>query len=133
MLYNTSGTDSSSTGQLTAMVSTSGDGRLEAVKLAKRKDTDLRLYENYDKTTAFIRASQGGQISIVKLMLKKEVNFDPERTTRLTDLMAASVNGNTEIVKLLLEKGANPDLKDNEGRTALDFAGNPDIRQLLAK
>jgi ankyrin repeat protein len=47
--------------------------------------------------------------------------------------MVASVNGNTEIVKLLLEKGANPTLKDKEGKTALDYAGNPDIKKLLAK
>jgi ankyrin repeat protein len=47
--------------------------------------------------------------------------------------MAASLNGHAEIVKLLLEKGANPGLKNNEGKTALDYAENSDINRLLEK
>jgi ankyrin repeat protein len=66
-------------------------------------------------------------------MLKKGAKFNLEKTVKFTDLMAAAANGHTEVVKLLLEKGANPDLQDNESRTALDYAGNPDIRLLLSK
>jgi ankyrin repeat protein len=47
--------------------------------------------------------------------------------------MAASMNGYADIVKLLLIKGGNPNLKDNEGKTAIDYAGNSDIRNLLKR
>jgi ankyrin repeat protein len=47
--------------------------------------------------------------------------------------MAASLNEHAEIVKLLLEKGANPGLKNDEGKTALDYAGNSNIKSLLEK
>jgi ankyrin repeat protein len=59
--------------------------------------------------------------------------LDLRRTAKYTDLMVASMNGYAEIVKLLLEKGGNPSLKDNEGKTALDYAGNPDIKNLLKR
>jgi ankyrin repeat protein len=131
MFYNALNPDSQYTEQMTAMVATSPDGQLEAVKLSKRNGPYPRLLDNYNKTTAFIRASRSGQISVVRVFLKKEVHFDLDRTARFTDLMAASLNGNTDIVKLLLEKGANPYLKDKEGKTALDYAGNPEIKNLL--
>jgi hypothetical protein len=33
----------------------------------------------------------------------------------------------------LLEKGANPDLKDNKGKTFVDYTGNSDIVNLSGK
>jgi ankyrin repeat protein len=45
--------------------------------------------------------------------------------------MVASINGQTDIVSLLLDKGATPELKTSEGKTAADYAGNPDIKSLL--
>ena len=43
----------------------------------------------------------------------------------------ASHEGHAEVVKLLLDKGANPDLKFFNGQTALDFAANSKIKNLL--
>ena len=131
--YNSLNPDSIYSEPMTAMVATSKDGDLEAVEVSERKSAEAITPENYNKTTAFIRASQSGHLSIVRLMLKKETNFDTENTAMFTDLMAASSNGHTEIVKMLLEKGANPNLKDNQSRTALDHAVDPDIKNLLTK
>ena len=36
--------------------------------------------------------------------------------------MAAAYKGDVRLVKLFLEYGADPNLKDNQGRTALDIA-----------
>jgi ankyrin repeat protein len=119
--------------QLTAMVATSQDGGLEAVELNADKEPDSDILANSDKTTAFIHASPSGHIVIVKVLLRKNTPFSERRTVRFTDLMVASMNGYAEIVKLLLDKGANPGLKDTEGKTAWDYAGNPDIRSLIEK
>ena len=40
----------------------------------------------------------------------------------ITPLMVASHYGDTKIVRKLLEHGAKRDLKDKEGRTAVDYA-----------
>ena len=48
--------------------------------------------------------------------------------------MAASRKGDVECVRALLEGGAKPDIKDNNGRTALDYArksGNREIGRML--
>ncbi len=45
--------------------------------------------------------------------------------------MVASINGQTDIVSVLLNNGADPFLRTGEGKTALDYAGNDDIKRLL--
>ena len=70
-------------------------------------------------------------MTIVKVAFKNNAPVNMPKTIRITDLMAASLNGHTEIVKLLMEKGANQGLKNNEGKTALDYAENSDIKRLL--
>ena len=118
---------------LTALLLASRNGQLEAVKLSKIKAANSGIPPNSDKITAFIRASRSGHMTIVKVAYKKNVPVDVQKTISITDLMAASLNGHAEIVKLLLEKGANPYLKNNEGKTALDYADNSDIKRLLEK
>ena len=39
-----------------------------------------------------------------------------------TPLMLASANGKPEVVRVLLAAGADKDLRDNDGKTALDLA-----------
>jgi ankyrin repeat protein len=48
-----------------------------------------------------------------------------------TALIYASQGRSVEIVKSLLDRGANPDLKTRAGKTALDFATKPEIKDLL--
>ena len=51
-----------------------------------------------------------------------------------TALMGASLEGHTEIVKALLGKGADVNEKNNDNRTALDYAkvmGHEEIVNLL--
>lgn len=52
---------------------------------------------------------------------------------RITPLMRAATLGDTEMVQILLEAGADPTLSDINGKTALDFATKPEIRQILAE
>jgi len=119
------------TENVTAMVTSNDSGALEAVELSSgSKETD-ELVAKADKTTAFIRASRSGFTAIAKIFIKKPGHNYSNRTAKYTDLMVASMNGHADVVKLLLEKGANPDLKDNEGKTAMDYAGDPDIKNLL--
>jgi ankyrin repeat protein len=53
-----------------------------------------------------------------------------------TALIMAAIRGNREIVSMLLDHGASPSAKDNDGKTALDYAreeGYPGLVALLTR
>jgi len=107
--------------------------------------TDQWLDEN--GATAFLRASQSGDVTLMRLLLA--YGADPQITTTLgvTALQVASgigwVEGITyewseaesvEAVKLLLELGLDPNAQADTGRTALHGAGvkgRPAVVQVL--
>ena len=63
-----------------------------------------------------------GTIRIINLLLNH--GADINGGDGFTPLMGAAVQGEEEIIELLLSKGANPNLKDSEEHTALDFIKN---------
>jgi ankyrin repeat protein len=130
-LYRGYNKDFSFSENLTAMVATRDDGVLEAVNIADREGSLDDVIANSDRATAFIKAFRSGQVAVVKVFLKKNARIDPQKTAKYTDLMVASMNGHTDIVKMLLDRGANPGLKDNSGKTAIDYAKSTELRNLL--
>jgi ankyrin repeat protein len=64
-------------------------------------------------------------------LLEKGADKDLQRNDGSTALIIATKNGHTDLVTILLNSGANPGLEDSEGNTALDYAGNQDIKSLL--
>ena len=48
-----------------------------------------------------------------------------------TPLMMAVAHNRKETVRLLLENGADPNLKDNEGRSAIFYSGDIEMKKLL--
>ena len=48
------------------------------------------------------------------------------------DCLYVVQEGHLEIVKLLLKKGAKRDVRDNTGKTALDFAKERDHKEIAA-
>ena len=101
-----------------------------------------------DGATPFLRAAQSGDMKLMKLLLDK--GADPKIFTahNVTPLAVASgigwVEGVTfewskeetiEAVKLCIKLGIDPNVQDDEGRTALHGAahkGLPEVIQLLA-
>jgi ankyrin repeat protein len=101
-----------------------------------------------DGATPFLRAAQSGDLKLMKLLLDK--GADPKVFTahNVTPLSVASgigwVEGVTfewspedtvEAVKMCIKLGIDPNVQDDEGRTALHGAahkGRPEVIQLLA-
>ena len=103
MLYGGLKPDAKYIKHVTAMVATSQNGHLEAVNISAGYETNSAMLANSEKTTAFIRASRSGQVTVVKVLLKKDLHFDEQKTDRYTDMMVAAMNGHAEIVKILIK------------------------------
>ena len=103
------------------------------------------LYE--DGATPFVRAAQSGDVTLMKLLLAQ--GADPKIATAHNDTALAVAAGigwvegvtfewsseeSLEAVKMCLDLGINPNVPDDQGRTALHGAahkGRTDVIQLL--
>lgn len=103
------------------------------------------LYE--DGATAFLRAAQSGDMTLMKLLLER--GADPQIPTAHNDTALAVASGigwvegvtfewsseeSLEAVKMCLDLGIDPNAVDDQGRTALHGAahkGRTDVIQLL--
>ncbi|NMM07440.1 ankyrin repeat domain-containing protein [Polaromonas sp.] len=67
-------------------------------------------------------AASSGQLAIISQLLENSAYIDAESPNGTTPLMMAAMYGTTAAVKLLLDEGADPQLKNQQGLSALDFA-----------
>lgn len=113
-------------------------------------DNPRKIMETYSKTNIISNlyiAAVNNQIEIVKLLLENGESVEDGFESHFgissqiasfhdscftTALDVAVEKGKKEIVQLLLEKGADVNFEDS-GKTALDFAKDEEIKQLLLK
>ena len=69
-------------------------------------------------------ASHGGDEApaLVRLLIRHHAYLDAASPNGTTPLMMAAYYGHESNVKILLEAGADPQLRNQQGRTAIDFA-----------
>lgn len=72
--------------------------------------------------TPLMNAVVGGNIAVVKLLIKYNADLNLKDSDGMTALIHAVLHKNTAIVKHLVESGANIDIQDNETLTALFYA-----------
>ncbi len=109
-----------------------------AAEAGKREVVETLLKLGGDSSGAIAAAVSAGNLDVTKLLLtqKSDVNeiHTDESGYSATLLILAAASGHIEIVKLLLDKGADPNLTDNEGKTARDNAEkaeHPEIGDVL--
>ncbi|WLV25279.1 ankyrin repeat domain-containing protein [Aciduricibacillus chroicocephali] len=117
-------------------------GRTEILKYMLEKATPDETKFNRYGGNAIIPAAEKGHLENVKLLLEKsksDVNHQNDfGYTALIEAVALT-DGSTvyqDIVQVLLDGGANPNLKDNNGKTALDYAQElnyTEMEQILLK
>ncbi|KAG9943476.1 hypothetical protein KCU85_g8660, partial [Aureobasidium melanogenum] len=84
-----------------------------------------------DDDTALIAAAEAGKLSTVQMMLKSRADvlllrngagIDAQDSDGETSLHSAARAGDLDMVRLLISKKAKINVKNDEGRSALDFA-----------
>jgi len=81
-------------------------------------------------------AATNGHLAIMELLLEHHAYIDAESPNGTTPLMMAAHYGSTAGVRLLLDAGADPNLKNQLGLSAIDFAhraGRADVAGLIAE
>lgn len=113
----------------TALIKSASAGNQAMVKMLLKKGADPnKTNEGY---SAIIYASTSGYVEIVKMLIENGANINQIHVDGTTPLINAALGGHTELVKLLLDKGADPAIKDYGKKTALDYAKNDQIKELL--
>lgn len=102
-----------------------------------RKRTEELNKTNLRGTTELFRAIERGDFSEVSKMVREGADIESRSKTQgivsnvmfrvpyaagSTPLHAAALLGHTNIAELLLLKGADPNIRNSEGHTALDYA-----------
>lgn len=106
-----------------------GQADLAAELIAKKADV------NKTGWTPLHYAASAGQVEVITLLLENSAYIDAESPNRTTPLMMAARYGSIDSVKLLLDQDADPELKNQQGLTALNFAEQgkrPDAVEAIA-
>nr|WP_315463859.1 ankyrin repeat domain-containing protein [uncultured Rhodoferax sp.] len=93
-------------------------GDLELCKSLLALDADV----NKPGWTPLHYAATNAHTSVMQLLLDHFAYIDASSPNGTTPLMMAAMYGNSSAVKLLLESGADPNLKNDKGLSALEFA-----------
>jgi ankyrin repeat protein len=120
----------------TALYRAAGRGYVAVAEVLLAADADANARAG-DGRTPLHRAVGHGQLRLVSLLLEHGADPGAMAADARTPLMVAGMNRHREaIVRQLLAAGANPNVEDEQGRTALSYAVEKDeletVRVLLA-
>lgn len=117
-----------------------------------RRGGDPNSVTDGGTTALMVAAADGEDAALSVLLAQRKIDVDgttprefhpprfeiyseerqPMWTGGRTALMYAAKGGHADSVRLLLQHGANPERKDAEGWTALQYARTPEVRRLLS-
>ena len=81
--------------------------------------------------TPLTLAAWNGRLEVAKCLLLWGANIDTQNVGKWAPLHGA--NGHTDLVQLLLQCGASQEIRNNDGKTAEDYAKNDEIRSVFRK
>lgn len=106
----------------TALIIASNNGHIEIVRLLLENGANVNA-KDHDGYTALIGATYAGYTDIIGILVDYGAELD-NQTTLFGDtaLIIASRNGNLEIVRIFIYEEANIDIKNHNGKSAIDYA-----------
>jgi ankyrin repeat protein len=142
--YPTRGPDMDHLEYIELLLDAGADPNAQLIESTETRTVFTNQWLDEDGATAFLRASQSGDVDLMRLLLER--GADPRIYTKLgvTPLAAAAgigwVEGITserssaqtvEAVKMLLELGIDPDYQAETGRTALHGAAHKGATEVV--
>lgn len=108
-------------------------GRLDIVKLLIEHGADLTHRDGKGRTYLHYAAVKGS-LPLVKYFLKIGLSLNDRGDDGNTVLLEAAENNRLDIVTYIIteEQGFDPSAKNNEGKTALDFAAEEKNSEMMA-
>ncbi|KHJ44978.1 tetratricopeptide repeat protein [Trichuris suis] len=106
-----------------------GESRLHRASIQNRLKTVLRLLEEKHPIdvvdnagwTPLHEAANRGHSAVVKALIDHGADVNRPGMQGLTPLMDAAANGHWEVIRLLLEAKADVSMRDDTGRSVLDY------------
>ncbi|KKQ02759.1 MAG: hypothetical protein US13_C0010G0019 [candidate division TM6 bacterium GW2011_GWE2_36_25] len=98
--------------------------------LIRGANPDTRI-DDWGMPTSLIFATSNGYIKMVRLFLDHHADVNATDNELCTALHHAALWGQSTIINILLKNGANINLKDEDGRTSLRWAGSDTIEPFL--
>jgi ankyrin repeat protein len=97
-------------------------GHLETVEELIAAGAEVRLHEKGNYSALMLAAGNGHAAIVRRLAAAGAAVDDVELTRGWTPLIWAAKRGHVETVETLLELGADRGIRDQQGRTAIDWA-----------
>lgn len=116
--------------QSTALHVAAGYNHLEVVQLLIERGASINATDKGGLMPLHNAASYG-HIDVALLLLAHGAQVDATDLWRYTPLHEAASKGRTQMCALLLQHGANPRLQTADGKTPIDLAQSPAVRELL--
>lgn len=102
------------------------DGTTALMNVASRVDPDSYPFKDYtwkdNDGNYFVEFPKQNPLATAEILIRAGSDVNAQNKNGKTALMSAAGNGYTRMSKFLIEHGANPKTKDNNGKTAEDYA-----------
>lgn len=121
---------------LTPWLCAGANGFHKILREALKYSPDIRSSNRFGGTV-LLPSSEKGYLKTVEVAIAAGVPVNHVNDLGWSALQEAVILGNggylySDIIRMLMDAGANPDLRDNEGKTALDWAGERNQERVTA-
>lgn len=98
-----------------------GNGQISLVRFLIEGGVSADARDGWNTSCMFLAAGNG-HTDVVEFLLEQGIDIDEQYRMEKTALIVASQGGRMETVRLLASRNANLNLKDTDGKSALDHA-----------
>uniref|UniRef100_UPI00398F700D myotrophin n=1 Tax=Pristiophorus japonicus TaxID=55135 RepID=UPI00398F700D len=106
------------------------NGDVEEVKNLVEKGVDVNKVQLAGRRAIHF-AADCGQCEVLEFLIHMGAEINAPDKHGITALLSAFYEGHLECVKLLVSKGADKTVKGPDGKSYLELAGSPEMRELL--
>jgi len=119
--------------QMTALMHAVASNKTEVITVLLQHNASVKAKYPDDRHPAYY-AAYNGHLNALKMLVEKDADVIDKGWNGETLLIAASRMSRVDVCKYLVEeKYANVNLKDDDGKTALEHAEDPEIIKSLKK